>query len=387
MTLHHVIDGDDDAPPLVLSPSLGSTLAMWDPQVPALARTHRVIRYDHRGHGGSPVPPAPYALEDLGADVLALLDTLEIERVDWCGLSLGGMVGMWLAAHAPERIGRLALCCTSAQLGPRSTWEERITAIRAGGTDAIADAGVSRWLTADFAAAHPDVAARLRAMIAGTDDEGYIGCSAAIEQMDLRGVLGDIRAPTLVIAGADDPSTPPEPHGERIVAGIPGARLEVVADAAHLANVQQPEAVTRLLLEHFDLAPFDALIGTWATEATHPAFDGVVSGSATFEWVEGGHFVIQRVRNDDPLFPASISVIGAPEDGDGLVMEYFDSRGVRRTYGASAAGGILRFWRDAPGFDQRFSATPAPDGFEGRWQLARSPGDWRDDVRVVYRRA
>jgi 3-oxoadipate enol-lactonase len=249
VALHQVIDGRDDAPPLVLSPSLGSTLAMWEPQVEPLARAHRVIRYDHRGHGRSPVPPPPYELEDLGADALALLDTLELERVDWCGLSLGGMVGMWLAAHAPERIGRLALCCTSAQLGPRSTWEERIAEVREGGTASIADAGVGRWLTEDFAAANPDVADRLRAMIVGTDDDGYIGCSAAVEHMDLRGVLGRIRAPTLVIAGADDPATPPE-HGEVIVAGIPDARLEVVDDAAHLANVQRPDAVTRLIVEH-----------------------------------------------------------------------------------------------------------------------------------------
>jgi 3-oxoadipate enol-lactonase len=249
VALHHVIDGRDDAPPLVLSPSLGSTLAMWEPQVEPLARAHRVIRYDHRGHGRSPVPPPPYALEDLGADALALLDALELERVDWCGLSLGGMVGMWLAAHASERIGRLVLCCTSAQLGPRSTWEERIAAVREGGTASIAEAGVGRWLTADFAAAQPDVADGLRAMIAGTDDDGYVGCSSAIEHMDLRDVLGAIRAPTLVIAGADDPATPPE-HGALIADAIAGARLEVIADAAHLANVQQPETFTRLLVEH-----------------------------------------------------------------------------------------------------------------------------------------
>jgi 3-oxoadipate enol-lactonase len=223
---------------------------MWDPQVAALSATHRVIRHDHRGHGGSPVPPPPYELAGLGADVLALLDALGLERVDWCGLSLGGMVGMWLAAHAPERLGRLALCCTSAQLGTPESWAERVDAVRAGGTDGVADAGVGRWLTPGFAATHPDLAARLRAMIAATDDDGYVGCCQAIASMDLRPALGRIRAPTLVIAGADDPSTPPE-HGEVIAAGIPGARLEVVADAAHLANVQQPEAVGALLAAHF----------------------------------------------------------------------------------------------------------------------------------------
>jgi hypothetical protein len=134
------------------------------------------------------------------------------------------------------------------------------------------------------------------------------------------------------------------------------------------------------------LAPFGVLIGTWTTEATHPLFDGVVPGSITFEWLEGGHFIVQRSHNDHDRFPDAISVIGAPEAGDGLVMEYFDSRGVRRTYGISLDDGVLRIWRDDPEFAQRFSATPAHDHFEGRWQLARTPGDWHDDLRVTYRR-
>jgi hypothetical protein len=134
------------------------------------------------------------------------------------------------------------------------------------------------------------------------------------------------------------------------------------------------------------LDPFDALVGSWATEATHPAVDAVVPGSVTFEWLEGGRFLVQRTRNDHELFPDSICVIGAPEDGDGLVMEYFDSRGVRRTYGVSLDDGVLRMWRDAPGFDQRFSARLGHETFEGVWQLARAPGDWHDDVKVIYRR-
>jgi hypothetical protein len=134
------------------------------------------------------------------------------------------------------------------------------------------------------------------------------------------------------------------------------------------------------------LEPFDALIGAWATEATHPQFDGIVPGSITFEWLEGGRFLVQRSHNDHETFPDAISVIGAPEDGDGLVMEYFDSRGVRRTYRVSLDDGVLRMWRDAPGFDQRFSATPGGDTFEGVWQVARTPGDWQDDLKVTYRR-
>ena len=134
------------------------------------------------------------------------------------------------------------------------------------------------------------------------------------------------------------------------------------------------------------LALFDALIGTWDTEATHPTIDAVVPGRMTFEWLEGGHYLMQRSHNDHELFPDAISVIGAPEDGDGLVMEYFDSRGVRRTYDISLDHGVLRIWRDAPGFDQRYSANLAHDTFEGRWQLAGTPGDWKDDLKVTYRR-
>jgi hypothetical protein len=133
------------------------------------------------------------------------------------------------------------------------------------------------------------------------------------------------------------------------------------------------------------LEPFDALIGTWATEATHPLVDAIVPGSVTFEWLAGGHFLIQRSRNEHELFPDAIGVIGAPEAADGLVMESFDSRGVRRTYGASLEDGVLRFWRDAPGFDQRFSATLASDTFEGLWRLAETPGAWQDDLKVIYR--
>jgi hypothetical protein len=136
------------------------------------------------------------------------------------------------------------------------------------------------------------------------------------------------------------------------------------------------------------LEPFEALIGTWDTEATHPRFDGVVPGSLTLEWLEGGRFVVQRSRNDHESFPDAVCVIGPPEDGDGLVMEYFDSRGVRRTYGIALEDGVLRMWRDDdPEFAQRYSATIGEDGFEGRWQIARTPGDWEDDLRVVHRRA
>jgi 3-oxoadipate enol-lactonase len=241
--------GSADAPPLVLSNSLGSTTAMWDRQTPALAEHWHVVRYDHRGHGRSPVPPGPYDLADLGGDALALLDRLGTERVHWCGLSLGGMVGMWLAINAPERIDRLVLCCTSAKLGPPSMWAERAATVRAHGVEAIADAGIGRWLTAGFIAREPETTAEVRAMLAATPAEGYAGCCAAIEGMDLLDRLGEIRAPTLVVAAAQDPATPPE-HGERIANAVPGARLAVIDDAAHLATVEQPAVITDLIVGH-----------------------------------------------------------------------------------------------------------------------------------------
>jgi 3-oxoadipate enol-lactonase len=222
---------------------------MWGAVAPALAERLRVITYDHRGHGRSPVPPGPYDLADLGGDVLAMLDRLGAGRVHWCGLSLGGMVGMWLSINAPERIDRLVLCCTSAKLGPPSMWAERAAAVRAGGVESIADAGIGRWLTPGFIEREPEAAARVRAMLVATPDEGYAECCGVIERMDLLDQLGAIRAPTLVIAADDDPATPPE-HGERIAAGIPGARFEVVTGARHLAAVEQPAAMTALIEEH-----------------------------------------------------------------------------------------------------------------------------------------
>jgi 3-oxoadipate enol-lactonase len=247
--VHHDALGPRDAPVVVLSNSLGSTPAMWDGQVRALSRHLRVVRYDHRGHGDSPVPPGPYELADLGADVLALLDRLGLERVHWCGLSLGGMVGMWLAINAPERIDRLVLCCSSARLGPPEMWAERAATVREHGVEAIADAGIGRWLTPEFIEHRPEATAQVRAMLAATPAEGYAACCGAIERMDLLPDLGAIRAPTLVIAAADDPATPPE-HGEAIAERVPGARLVIVDGARHLATVEQPRAMTDLIAGH-----------------------------------------------------------------------------------------------------------------------------------------
>ncbi len=251
--VHHVVEGPPDSPALVLANSLGSTLAMWEPQIEELAARFRVIRFDLRGHGRSPVPPGPYALDDLGADVVALLDRLEIARAHVVGVSLGGMTAMWLGIHAPERVDRLVLCCTSAKLGPPSGWAERARLVREHGTGAVAATVVARWLTPAYAVTHPAEVARLRAMIAATPPEGYAGCCAAIEHMDLEGDLHRIEAPTLVVAGADDPATPPD-HAARIAARVPGARMAVVPHSAHLANLEQPGEVTDLIVRHLRVA-------------------------------------------------------------------------------------------------------------------------------------
>ena len=247
-TLFQRTSGPPGAPVLLLGGSLGSNLDMWRPQLPALADL-RVVRFDHRGHGASPAPPGPYRLEDLGRDVLALLDRLGIAKASYCGLSLGGMVGMWLAANAPDRIEKLVLICTAAHLPPADGWAVRAEQVRTAGMGSIADAVLGRWFTPRFRAALPAKVAPYRAMIAACPAEGYAGCCEAIGGMDLRGDLPRITAPTLVIAGADDPATPPE-HGERIHAGIAGSRLVVLPGAAHLANVEQADAIAQLIHDH-----------------------------------------------------------------------------------------------------------------------------------------
>ena len=251
VALHHVLEDPEEAPVLIASNSLGTTLRMWDDQAPTLLESFRLLRYDHRGHGDSPVPPGPYAIDDLGQDILALLDRLEVERFSFCGLSIGGMVGMWLASEAPERVERLVLCCTSARFEPPDDWNSRAETVRADGVDAIADAVLERWFTPGFREDRPDVVEWGGNMLRNTPAEGYAGCCEAIRDADLHSKLGAIRAPTLVIAGADDPAAPPD-AAELIRDSIPDARLVVVEQAAHLANVEQPVAVTRAVLEHLE---------------------------------------------------------------------------------------------------------------------------------------
>ncbi len=244
--LAHRLDGPGDAPVVVLGNSLGTDMGMWDAQLPALAERFRVVRYDMRGHGGSPQPRGALTIEELGADVLGLLDHAGVARASLAGVSLGGMAAMWAAAEAPERVERLVLCCTSARLGPPELWEDRIRTVRTQGTAALAGATLERWFSP---AADPAVVARFDAMLRAVPAGGYAACCAAIRDMDQRDRLGRIAAPALVIAGSDDPSTPPE-HAELLAAGIPGARLALIDGARHLANVERAEEVTALMLEH-----------------------------------------------------------------------------------------------------------------------------------------
>jgi 3-oxoadipate enol-lactonase / 4-carboxymuconolactone decarboxylase len=246
------IDGPRDAPPLVLLNSIGATTDMWTPVLGPLVEQFRVVRIDHRGHGASPASPAGTAcsLADVAADVLAVLDGLGLGRVHLAGLSLGGMTGMWLAVHRPERVSRLALVCTSAHLPPAQGWLDRAATVRANGMRAVADVVVARWLTPQLAERDPELSERLRDMLCSVDAESYAQCCEAIAAMDLRADLARIAAPTLVIAGAQDPATPPA-HAEAIADSISGARLELLDPAAHLATFEQPGRIAALLTEHF----------------------------------------------------------------------------------------------------------------------------------------
>ncbi|GEL23004.1 3-oxoadipate enol-lactonase [Pseudonocardia sulfidoxydans NBRC 16205] len=252
--LHHVVDGptevdEADAAVLVLVGSLGSTLEMWRPNVETLARRHRVVRLDHRGHGGSPVPDGDYTVADLAGDVLATLDTLGIDRFHLCGLSLGGMVAQYLGSEHPDRVRTLTLCCTSSHFPDSTPWAERRATVTTSGTGSIAETIASRWFTPEWGAAHPDAVAEAAAMITATSDVGYAGCCAALAGWDHRDRLGSVTAPTLVIGAEHDLSTPIEPHTLTLVGAIPGARLEVLP-AAHLATIERADDATRLILEH-----------------------------------------------------------------------------------------------------------------------------------------
>lgn len=249
--VEHVVTGRPDGPVVVLSNSLGSTYRMWDAQLPALEQRFRVVRYNTRGHGASPVPRGPYVIDDLADDVVALLDRLGVAHAHIVGLSLGGMTAMRLAVRNPERVDRLVLLCTGAQLTPSSAWNDRAATVRAQGSGAVAEAVVQRWFTPAYLAGNPGSRRDHETMVAATSAEGYAGCCEAIAVMDQRDDLAMITAPTLAIAGADDPATPPPTLAE-IAEGVTDGRLLVVAQSAHLANAEQPEIITPAVIEHLE---------------------------------------------------------------------------------------------------------------------------------------
>lgn len=261
MSLAYRVDGPETRPALVLSSSLGTTWELWDAQIAALEHDFRIVRYDHPGHGRSPIPHGPLTVEELVAGVVELLDVLQLGRVSFCGLSLGGMVGMALALAAPERMDRLVLCCTSARFGEPEGWRERAELVRSEGSAAVAERVLERWFTAGFRAAETTTVARFRDMLERTPPEGYAACCEAIASWDARSTLYTIDAPTLVIAGEDDVATPPD-DAAFLATSIPGAELVVLPNAAHLANVEQPALFDRALAAHLLVPAATREVGT-----------------------------------------------------------------------------------------------------------------------------
>jgi 3-oxoadipate enol-lactonase len=249
------IEGPQDAPVLVLGNPIGTTRDVWAHQVPVLSRHFRVLRYEPRGHGApqaqSPAPKGPYTIAELGADVLAVLNGYGIERFAFAGVSLGGMTGIWLAAHAPERVTSLAVCCAALTPMPDAqAWHDRAALVRKDGMAALAGVVVPRWFTPRFMASEPGQVETVVAMLTGTNPEGYAGCGEAIAAMDLRSQLGSVKAPTLVVSGAEDVAAPPA-VGAYTARNIPEARLTVIQGASHFAHYEKPGPVTNALLTHF----------------------------------------------------------------------------------------------------------------------------------------
>jgi 3-oxoadipate enol-lactonase len=240
--------GDPGKPLLVMSSALGTARAMWDAQHP-LGADFSLLLYDHRGLGESPAPPGPYSVEDLGGDVVALLDKLGVASASFCGVSLGGMVGLWLAAHHPERVNSVVAMSALSRLEPASRYFDRAAAVRARGIAPIASSVVARWFTERFAAEHPAILAGFTTALGAMSAEGYAGCCEALATCDLRADIQRIVTPTLIIAGAEDPIVPAA-SAAMFSASFRDGGVAVVPDAAHLVNVEQPDIVNHLVLEH-----------------------------------------------------------------------------------------------------------------------------------------
>jgi 3-oxoadipate enol-lactonase len=247
--LHYRVDGPADGSPVLLINPLGTDLRMWQPQVDALADRFRVIRYDSRGHGQSDAPPGPYTLERLALDALALLDTFDIQRANVCGLSLGGLVALWLAIYRPARVRRAVFANTAARIGSVESWTARIEAVQAGGMAAIRDAILARFLSVGYRAREPAVTRQIAEMLDRTPLHGFIGACAALRDADLRHLASTVEAPSLVIGGELDEATPPA-QAEDLHAAIVPSELMVIPGVAHLSNLEAPEWFNRRLIDH-----------------------------------------------------------------------------------------------------------------------------------------
>jgi 3-oxoadipate enol-lactonase len=243
----YALDGPDDAPTLVLSNSLGTTMDMWAPQMPLLTQSFRVLRYDMRGHGASDVPPGPYTVATLGRDVVALLRHVECARAHFCGLSMSGLVGLWLALNDPGFVDRLVLANTAARIGPSDIWTARIARIEAEGMPTVADAVVQRWFMPAFIAAQSPAFISARQMLRDSPAAGYMAACAAVRDADFRDDLGRIAKPTLVVAGKHDMAATPA-DGRFMAERIAGARY-VELDASHLSNLERPAEFTQALVD------------------------------------------------------------------------------------------------------------------------------------------
>jgi len=244
--LHVEVAGRQNAPVLMLSNSLCTDLRMWDDQIPAFTEQFRVVRYDRRGHGRSGVPKGPYSVDDFGRDALAIMDGLGLGTVNWCGLSMGGMVGQWLGANAPERVDKLVMSNTHSYYADKAVWDQRMKLARENGMAAAAGPAMERWFTREARERRPDKVALIQRMFAESNLDGYLACCTAIRNMDMRPTHPRIKAPTLVIVGRQDPATPPA-AGEEVARRIAGATLATI-DASHLSNIGQPKAYADLVL-------------------------------------------------------------------------------------------------------------------------------------------
>jgi 3-oxoadipate enol-lactonase len=246
-TINYRIDGPNDAPALLMSNSLGTNFGMWDPQVDDFTKSYRMIRYDSRGHGQSGAPDIAYSMEMLANDALGLLDHLGVDKAYYCGLSKGGMIGQWMAAHTSERFHRMVFANTSAYMPQgATTWEDRVNLVTGGGMNAIVDMVIKIWLTENFCTANPDTVANVREMILATPPEGYCGCCWAIAGMDNRATNKSVKVPVLVIIGEHDIATPPD-HGAAIAEAIPNAQ-SVILDSAHLSNIEDAAGFNKAVL-------------------------------------------------------------------------------------------------------------------------------------------